>query len=259
MDIQYVNPGFQYSIQSIVEFQKEDNSSFWNDSLYFFYEELDKEVAFQLTMEEREEYITNILKVYYQEKEASIQEKIVTYQQYWNQYKEQITEALTEAFQLDCSEILNDLTCNITLNPVCPRFLEEKSFDLFYLNSEKGALGVTLHELIHFVWFVVWNKVFLDSYQEYESPTLKWLVSEMVVEAIMSDERLSSLNPYYPREHGGCIYPYFFYMEIEGKQILDTIYELYKTNSMIDFMKKSFAYCQLHESEIRKQITEYEG
>lgn len=28
-------------------------------------------------------------------------------------------------------------------------------------------------------------------------------------------------------------------MEIEGKQILDTIYELYKTNSMIDFMKKS--------------------
>ena len=201
-----------------MEFQKDGNSSFWNDSLYFFYEELDKEVAFQLTMEEREEYITNILKVYYQEKEASIQEKIVTYQQYWNQHKEQITEALTEAFQLDCSEILNDLTCNITLNPVCPRFLEEKSFDLFYLNSEKGALGVTLHELIHFVWFVVWNKVFLDSYQEYESPTLKWLVSEMVVEAIMSDERLSSLNPYYPREHGGCIYPYFFYMEIEGNK-----------------------------------------
>lgn len=187
MDIQYVNPGFQYSIQSIMEFQQEDSSSFWNDSLYFFYEELDKEVAFQLTMEEREEYITNILKVHYQEKEASIQEKIVTYQQYWNQHKEQITEALTESFQFDCSEILNDLTCNITLNPVCPRFLEEKSFDLFYLNSEKGALGVTLHELIHYVWFVVWNKVFLDSYQEYESPTLKWLISEMVVEAIMSD------------------------------------------------------------------------
>ncbi len=28
--------------------------------------------------------------------------------------------------------------------------------------------------------------------------------SEMVVESIMRDRRLSSINPYFPRENGGC-------------------------------------------------------
>ena len=50
---------------------------------------------------------------------------------------------------------------------------------------------------------IVWNRLFGDSYDEYQ--------------------RLSSINPYFPREHGGCIYPYFFDMEVEGELILDTL------------------------------------
>ncbi|MFR5786273.1 MAG: hypothetical protein ACLUHE_03445 [Christensenellales bacterium] len=49
-----------------------------------------------------------------------------------------------------------------------------------------------------------------DNYDEYERPSLKWILSEMVVESVMRDERLSSINPYFPRENGGCVYPYFF-------------------------------------------------
>jgi hypothetical protein len=40
----------------------------------------------------------------------------------------------------------------------------EHSFDIFYLNSEEGAIGEAIHEMIHFVWFYVWNKTFGDSY-----------------------------------------------------------------------------------------------
>jgi len=82
-----------------------------------------------------------------------------------------------------------------------------------YFNSERGAIGVVLHEIIHIVWFYVWNKIYGDSFDEYERPSLKWILSEMVVETIKSDERLSSINPYYPRENGGCIYPCFFDMK----------------------------------------------
>lgn len=41
MHIEFVNPGFQYMLESIMEFQKDDTSSFWNDSLFYFYKELD--------------------------------------------------------------------------------------------------------------------------------------------------------------------------------------------------------------------------
>ena len=166
----------------------------------------------------------------------------------------QIEDALTDAFGLDTSSIFNDLTGNVTLNPICPRFLKEHYFDIFYMNSERGALGLSLHEVIHYFWFHVWNGHFGDSYDEYETPSLKWILSEMVVETIMSDERLSSLNPYFPKENGGCIYPYFQNMIVNGYPILDTIDTLYRRNSITDFMETSYEYCLKHENEIRKHI-----
>lgn len=36
MEIKFVNPGFQYMLDSIMEFQSDDTSSFWNDSLFYF-------------------------------------------------------------------------------------------------------------------------------------------------------------------------------------------------------------------------------
>lgn len=65
--------------------------------------------------------------------------------------------------------------------------------------------------------------MFGDNDDEYERPSLKWILSEMVVESVMKDERLSSINPYFPRENGGCICPYFFDMMVDGKLILDTL------------------------------------
>ena len=56
MHIEFVNPGFQYMLDSIMEFQKDDVSSFWNDSLFYFFKELDKEYAYSLSTEKRKQY-----------------------------------------------------------------------------------------------------------------------------------------------------------------------------------------------------------
>lgn len=118
---------------------------------------------------------------------------------------------------------------------------------------------MAIHEIIHFVWFHVWNELFGDSYDEYESPSMKWIFSEMVVESIMSDERLCSLNPYFPRENGGCIYPYFFDMEANGENVLATLNDMYKNKKINDFMKDGYAYCIANEKEIRNHIATSEN
>lgn len=254
MEIRFVNPGFQYILDSIMEFQSDDTSSFWNDSLFYFFKELNKEYAYSLTTEERKQYFKDKLFEIYHANEVLLQEKIVAYSNYWELHKEQVVQAFSDIFEIDCVEIFNDFTCNISLNPISPRYLREHSFDVFYLNSEKGAIGTALHELVHFVWFAVWNDLYKDSYEEYENPSLKWILSELVVEAIMGDERLKIINPYYPRENGGCIYSYFFTMMIEKRPITETIEEMYKTYNIRDFMKEAYMYCQKHEYEIRKHI-----
>ena len=259
MEVTFVNPGVDYMIERIMAFQTEDESAFWSEPLYHFYPQLDKAYATSLLFSERKEYIEQTMRAVYTELEDTINEKVALYSRHWAVCKEQIAAALSDAFEVDCASLFNDIRCNVSLNPIEPRFLNERCYDTFYLNSERGAIGGGIHEIVHFVWFYVWNHLFEDSYDEYERPTLKWILSEMVVESVMKDERLSSINPYFPRENGGCVYPYFFDMVVDGKPILDTLDTMYKSQNIEDFMQNSYAYCQKHETEIRNHIRKSEG
>lgn len=258
MEIVFMNLGVDYMINSIMAFQTDDQTAFWSEPLYRFYPQLDRTYAGKLPFSERKQYIERTLRTIYTEREGAINEKVKLYSRHWAVCKEQITEALSDAFEIDCFNSFNDLRCYVSMNPISPRFLTERSFEVFYLNSENGAIGTAIHEIIHFVWFHVWNSLFHDSYDEYETPSLKWILSEIVVESVMRDERLSSINPYFPREHGGCIYPYFFDMIVNGKPILDTLDAMYRSQNIKDFMRNSYTYCQVHEAEIREHIRKSE-
>ncbi len=259
MEVNFVNPGIDYMIRSIMAFQTEKESAFWSEPLYRFYPQLDRDYAAKLPFAERKKYIERTMRIVYAELEGILNEKAVLYSRRWAACRGQITAALTDAFGVDCAGLFNDIRCKVSLNPIEPRFLKERSYDTFYLNSERGAIGEGIHEIIHFVWFYVWNQLFGDRYEEYERPSLKWILSEMVVESIMKDERLSSINPYFPREQGGCVYPYFFDMMAEGKPILETLDGMYKNQGIEDFMRGSYAYCRAHEIEIREHIRKSEG
>ncbi len=240
-------------------FQTEEQTPFWSDPILYFYPQIDKNELAVRDIAGRKEYLSEVFGEIYKDAKAELDGKIVCYNEYFAKYKGQIEDALSEAFELDARLFYNDLTANITMNPVCPRFLKERCFDIFYKNSERGALGLSLHEVIHYFWFYVWNNHFNDSYDEYETPSLKWILSEMVVEAIMSDRRLSAINPYFPKENGGCVYPYFQDMVIAGVPVLEKLSGLYGNNTITNFMEASYAYCMKHERAIRQHIVEAES
>ena len=255
MKIQYRNPGMQSMIESVLAFQTDGESAYWLDGLYAFYPQIDKDHARSLRFDDRCRYLSSMLEQIYRDNETVINEKIDAYQQYWQQNKRQVEDALSEIFEMDCWSAFQDLICDVSINPISPRFLKERRFEVFFLNSEKGALGMSLHEIIHFVWFDKWNQMFKDHYDEYERPTLKWILSEMVVETLMKDPRLSSLNPYFPREGGGgCIYSYFFNMKAGNDLVLEKIDAMHDSLRIGDFMKESYQYLLQHETEIRQHI-----
>ena len=259
MNIAYQNPGFHHSIDSLSLFLTGEETPFWSEPIFYFYPQVDQHTLVRLSCADKQKYLHDVFRDIYENRKEEINRKVICYNTHFQNHKCQIEDALSDAFGLDAGSVFNDLTGNVTLNPICPRFLKERCFDVFYMNSEKGALGLSLHEVIHYVWFHVWNGHFGDSYDEYETPSLKWILSEMVVETIMSDDRLCSLNPYFPKENGGCVYPYFQTMIVNGSPILETIDTLYRRNSITDFMEESFAYCLKYENEIRKHIVTAEN
>lgn len=258
MHIEFSNPGFEHSIESMLLFQTDGEAAYWTDSIYYFYPSLDKSRIDSLDMPGKREYITAELRKVYDSLQETWSEKLDAYNSHWNAHRAQINDALSDAFGIDAHPLFNDLKGYISLNPVCPRFLRERYIDMFHLNSHRGCIGLTIHEMIHFLWFHVWNSLNHDSYDEYERPSFKWILSEMVVESIMCDERLSSINPYFPRENGGCVYGYFQDMVIQERPILDTLDDMYRAMPMPDFMAESYAYCLKNESAIRAHIAKAE-
>lgn len=251
MELHFCDPGLNYSLDIIMEFQQSDLSGWWKQPLFHFYPQIDRTKFDRLDASSQRLYLRQELQHIYGAAKPEICCKLGLYAAHWQKYKPQIEDAFSEAFQVDSRGLFSDMTANITLNPTCPRYLDTHSFDLFYLNSERGALGLSLHEMIHFFWFHTWHQLFQDDFSEYETPSLKWIFSEMAVEPIMRDKRLSDINPYF---EDGCVYEYFYHMKIDGTPILEMLYEMYRQNDMQNFMQKGFLFCQEHESEIRLQM-----
>lgn len=53
MELTFFNPGVEYMIQRIMDFQTEDESAFWTKPLYHFYPQLDKVYASSLPFADR--------------------------------------------------------------------------------------------------------------------------------------------------------------------------------------------------------------
>ena len=259
MNLTFQNPGFAHSVDSILLFLTEGEAPYWSDSIFYFYPQVDKGRLLSLDSAGKKAYLTEVLGRVYEELQPQWLQKLEDCNRHFQAHRPQIEDALSEAFALDTRPLFNDLRATITLNPICPRFLKERYFDVFHLNSHRGALGIALHEIIHYLWFHVWNGIYHDSYDQYERPSMKWILSEMVVESIMRDERLSTINPYFPRENGGSVYDYFQTMVVDGAPILDTLDRLYRQHDIKTFMEVSYRYCLDREPAIRSHIRQAES
>ena len=140
MHVLYKNPGFEYSVDSIMEFLNPEDGPFWIDSLFYFYPNLNKQELLTMSFDNRKAYITDKLLSEYRIIKNEMDDKAERYNQYFERYSDQINAALSEAFSIDTYNLFNDLTANICMNPVSPRFLQERYFEVFYKIAKREHL-----------------------------------------------------------------------------------------------------------------------
>lgn len=128
-------------VDGIMMFQNDENSEFFREPLFAAYPQIEKNHFISLDTDKRGEYIHQVMKEIYLSEESVISDKLIKYQQHWQNNKTQIEDAFSTVFQLDCQSMFNKMVGNITLNPIEPRWLASTSFCVFYLNSERGLWG----------------------------------------------------------------------------------------------------------------------
>lgn len=256
MHLTWQSKNFKDDIDFILFHQQDNTPEFWRKQLFIAYPDLNYEHTKSLSESKRFEYITQHMKILAKEKQNIIENSIQMFRENWDiKIANKLNQAYSSAFDNECVDILNDMTANVGLNPICPRNIFDHTFDIYHLFETNWAMSTALHEITHFVWFYFWQKHFHDNPVEYDCPQLKWLLSEIVVETIIRNSAINNLceQPKY------IAYSYFYDMTINGKQIFDTMKLLYlERKDIYDFMEKSFDWIKNNEPELRKKIAKAE-
>ncbi len=253
MDLSVIIMEKQDTIANILKFQADDISVYWREKLFKVYPFLDENLCAKLPWEARKQYLTDELSAYYDKIRPHLRDKLIASQKVWATRKDAVNDTYSEVFGVDCRDILNDMVAGISLNPICPRFLKEKFFSAVWMANDDNFLKTALHEMIHFVWFYVWQKHFADNPEEYDKPHLKWILSELVIDTLVKDTAIRDLYPEAYRQQPA--YKYFYQMNINDTPILHTLSALNKQAKNIEeFMEISHQYCLKNEASIRKEI-----
>ena len=200
------------------------------------------------SVEARKEIITNILTPIYNVKLNQMKSKIEVYQNYWNENANKVCEQFEKIFKVGFKGV-RQFTAYINLNPMCPRYLNDDSFDIYYINKPEDAFKTCVHELIHFYWFQVWQEVFDDANPEtFECPHLEWLFSEIVVDPIIYYSELSKFNFKQPA------YAHFYTSKFLGETAIEFFRKLYRSNSLETFMEKGIKILKDNEAEAKTLI-----
>ena len=102
--------------------------------------------------------------------------------------------------------------------------------------TDEQLVETCAHELCHFLWFEKWKEIFPGyNKEEFNSPSIIWEYSEMVVDPILNSSEFAKLFNKKAR------YAYDSFYENEG--FMEGLFEIYDQNIPIEEkIKKGFEY-----------------
>jgi len=221
--VKYVEVSLNEQIEMIKIFLSEPNYFTMHVANYF-----NLTNYFNKTEEERNLLLQQKVGKFYHNNYDKLAKKVAACQEMWNKNEAfinaQFQTIFGEKFDFNC-------VANVNFNPICPRFIESKEFDVDALDSDAGILETSLHEIIHFAWFKVWKEQFPNTtHADMNAPSLGWLISEIAVDPIFKN---SGLKSYLVRKPA---YDYFYKEKINTQNMLEVVNDLYlKSNSIKEF------------------------
>jgi len=156
---------------------------------------------------EKKEFIKKYIirfRILNQKRISTQKEKI---EKVWRKVEKEYLAVLGQVINTEWPSNREEIKAMISINPICPRFLDDWSFSLSFRYYGKGAMHVIMHEICHFLYFEKWKELFPKSKRRtWDRPYIEWHLSEIVAPVILNDERIQKIlkqKATFYREHQG--------------------------------------------------------
>lgn len=190
---------------------------------------------------DRKKYLREYTHQYLAENELRMRESVKAHRKRWQKLEAAYFSTLAEIMNIAWPKGHPKITALVSINPICPRFLDDWSFSFNYQAKAKKGLETIMHETCHFLYFEKWKEVFPKSNRKtFENPHLEWHLSEILAPVTLGDPRTQKLlhkKPHFYREHQR--------LKIDGKSIPEHFKKLYSQHlksqfSFDDFLKDAY-------------------
>jgi len=219
----------------------------WSNAIYKNYPALKSKLQNVKDKKKRKEIEYRFFTEVFKKERIELEKRAKIFQREWNKINDKVMLTLSKIVEQEWPNKDKKIFARISLNPICPRYIKQRTFDLFYKQKPKYMKSVAIHEILHFIYFEKWKNVFPKTEEkEFDVPYLVWQLSEMVPEIILNDKRVQNIFKYKFDS-----YKEYKNFKLNGKPLLSYLQDFYDNRKdFADFLKKSWKFVKKHEKKI---------
>lgn len=216
----------------------------WGKYIIKIHPKINKVFSFK-TEAEQIKFLRNYTVQFKKDNQKLIEKNKIKYQREWQKIEKDFFIILSEIMQIDWPKNKKIIKSMISVNPICPRFLNDWSFSIFY-NYKKMShtMEVIMHESCHFLYFEKWKKLYPKvNNKKFESPHIEWHLSELIAPIILNDQRIKKIL-----KQKANFYEEHKKIKIYNKTAPEYFSELYNTSKNFEqFLDKSYTAIKINK------------
>jgi len=142
----------------------------------------------------QKKHIKNYIIKFRIENKKIIKNQTKKYFKDWKKVEKQYLTILSEILEISWPKNRKNIKAMMSINPICPRFIDDWSFSIFYKQRLQNMKETIAHEICHFLYFKKWKKVFPNAKRKtFDYPYLEWHLSEILAPVILNDSKVQRL------------------------------------------------------------------
>ncbi len=194
---------------------------------------------------ERSNIIKKLIKDNYINSKNEYKNILCNYKIIWEKYNNDFMYNLSKVLNINWSNELKVISVKAGKIPIYPREIDTHSFYIGKM-EEESFIETVMHECCHFLYFEKWKELFKNwKIEEFESPHIIWHLSEIAIDPILNNSEIQKVY-----KHDFRAYKNFYSININGKNLMETIKNIYNENTIENAIIKSYEFVLQNRNNI---------
>ncbi|NLL01543.1 MAG: hypothetical protein GX265_00760 [Mollicutes bacterium] len=247
---------FEENIEVITDFIFRESQNKDKENTKYFknhFTEISNYDFSQLSKDEINQILLNILADSWTKEMDKSQDIIDKYQQNWNEINDDVMKGLSKRLNINWPSDFSNIIARIGVLNACPRYINQRTFDIKITDDLNEMRMIVIHELCHFIYFEKWKQLFNDNDEShYNYPHLIWYLSEAIIDPLLNNNIFKNFTNNFEINS----YDIFYKKMIDNESVVNQLRNILAQKSIDEGIIECYNFFIKNENIIKKGKSE---